>query len=277
MTAAAAWIVEVETPEGEGWLTDAERARAASLATGARRRDWLLGRAAAKKLLAASESARSGEPLELRDVEVLADGTGAPVASLSPARGGWRLPWSLSLSHSGGAAVAALLPEAEGIPGIDLERVEPRAASFVETFFTAAEARQAALAGAGRDLFVTATWSAKEAVLKALHLGLTVDTRDVETLPTALTSFPGGPWRVVDVRPGRAGGALPIAPGESLVASWRTLGPWVLAFAVRGRSGPGAAAGSRSQSRGPAPSPLPLGGSVPEAFLRLQSPGSSTR
>jgi 4'-phosphopantetheinyl transferase len=273
LTAPPAWLVEVEAPQGEEWLTDSERARAASLATSTRRRDWVLGRAAAKRLLAASESARSGEPLGLADVEVLADGTGAPVAALSPARGGGRLPWSLSLSHSGGAAVAALLPEGEGIPGIDLELVEPRAPSFVETFFTPAEARQAARAGAGRDLFVTATWSAKEAVLKALHLGLTVDTRDVEALPTALTAGPGGPWRIVDVRAGRAGGSLPIAHGESLVASWRTLGPWVLALAVRGRAGPAPG----SPSRGAAPSALPHVGGVPEASLLSQRPDRSTR
>ncbi len=47
------------------------------------------------------------------------------------------------------------------------------------------------------DTLVTATWSAKEAVLKALQLGLTVDTRRV----TVLCQFDGDltQWTPVEV------------------------------------------------------------------------------
>ena len=64
--------------------------------------------------------------------------------------------------------------------GADIERIDPRPWRFVEDYFT--EAEIACVHAVPVDLspiVVTAIWSAKEAVLKALHLGLTVDTRHV--------------------------------------------------------------------------------------------------
>ena len=57
MSPAAAWLLEAALPPGEGWLTPAEREKAASFPARSRRADWLLGRAAAKRLVAAAESA----------------------------------------------------------------------------------------------------------------------------------------------------------------------------------------------------------------------------
>ncbi len=239
MSPAAAWLLEAALPPGEGWLTPAEREKAASFPARSRRADWLLGRAAAKRLVAAAESARTGVFLGPADVEVLQGTNGAPRVLL---------PWELTLSHSGGIAAAALLPSGAGVPGVDLEKVEPRAASFVETFFTEAEAERAWSAGPLRDLLVTATWSAKEAVLKALLVGLSVDTRSVETLPTPFPAAPGSPWRLVDVIPGPS---TPFPPGERVDAFWRPLGPFVLALAVRRASSAPAAI----------PGPLPHPGS----------------
>jgi phosphopantetheinyl transferase (holo-ACP synthase) len=45
-------------------------------------------------------------------------------------------------------------------------------------------------AGEMRNVAVTAVWSAKEAVLKALHLGLTVDTRSVACMIEPLGERP---------------------------------------------------------------------------------------
>ena len=67
--------------------------------------------------------------------------------------------------------------------GADMERVERRSDEFVADYFTKKERRLVTeAAGEMRDVVVTAVWSAKESVLKALHLGLTVDTRAVVCL-----------------------------------------------------------------------------------------------
>jgi phosphopantetheinyl transferase (holo-ACP synthase) len=76
-----------------------------------------------------------------------------------------------------------------------MERIETRGWEFVDDFFTPdeiAQVRETSLAE--RDTLVTAIWSAKEAVLKALHVGLTVDTRCVSvTLDTRLLPLDNAP------------------------------------------------------------------------------------
>lgn len=117
-----------------------------------------------------------------------------------PVVSGMRLPVSLSISHCGDTAFCALHvagddardgdPLFNGLPtdgriqiGADIERVEPRSAGFVEAYFTLAETAWIGQAPAEwQNVLVSATWSAKEAVLKSLGLGLTVDTRRVACL-----------------------------------------------------------------------------------------------
>jgi hypothetical protein len=63
-----------------------------------------------------------------------------------------------------------------------MEWVEARPAGFAEAYFTEAELEWVAQAGVEQDWLVTAIWSAKEAALKAMRLGLTVDSRAVSCL-----------------------------------------------------------------------------------------------
>ncbi|MCZ7667962.1 MAG: 4'-phosphopantetheinyl transferase superfamily protein [Chloroflexi bacterium] len=64
-----------------------------------------------------------------------------------------------------------------------MERIASRSPEFVTDYFTKEEQVLVDRASADmRDVAVTAVWSAKEAALKALHLGLTVDTRAVTCL-----------------------------------------------------------------------------------------------
>ena len=96
--------------------------------------------------------------------------------------------WLDSTVHRDTFAVAAYTQSKEIHIGIDLETVEPRAWSFVEDFFTTDEAAYArTLPISLTDRWVTIVWSAKEAVLKAWHKGLRLDTRSVEILPGGLT------------------------------------------------------------------------------------------
>jgi 4'-phosphopantetheinyl transferase len=144
-----------------------------------RRQEWLLGRWTAKQLLQRSLNAYRGVPLA--GISVNNDPDGAPYLSVE---GEGRLPASLSISHRAGRAVCALSPAMSPSIGVDVEHVEPRAASFVNDFFTADEARRVwACSEVQRDTLVTAIWSAKESVLKGLRKGLRLDTRSVEIGP----------------------------------------------------------------------------------------------
>jgi 4'-phosphopantetheinyl transferase len=131
--------------------------------------------------------------------------------------------WSLSISHSQGKALAALLKG--GVVGADLERVEGRAAVFVEDYFTEAERAAVGMVPAGeRDGWITGIWSAKEAALKALRIGLGVDTRAVSCVGTRLD----GEWSPVDIRvdAGRLG------EEARLREWWRLEGGYVLSVAI---------------------------------------------
>jgi len=156
-----------------------------------RRREWLLGRWTAKQLLAAYLGEEGSAP-PLDEITIANDPTGAPYAyfdrSPSQSEPDRRIPVSLTISHSGEISLCALVAQRGGprvsahLPSVggDVEQIEPRSPSLVRDFFTAEE--QAALIAAPphlRDALATAIWSAKEAALKALRLGLSVDTRQV--------------------------------------------------------------------------------------------------
>ena len=164
-----------QLPEGLDWLTPHEQARFEEFRFEKRRRDWLLGRWAAKQaLLELAELPQS----DIARFEILSESSGAPVATLD----GQPFDAGLSISHSNGRAFATVSSETNDL-GCDLELVEPRSATFVDTFFTEAERERVARAAAEeRDLLVTMIWSAKESTLKALRTGLRVDTRSVEVL-----------------------------------------------------------------------------------------------
>lgn len=167
-------VVNVDDlPATAGWLSDREIDTARSLKVAKRRQDWLLGRYAAKRGLAAL-TGLGDETLSRWDIRTHEDG--APEAWLD----GRPAAPSLSLSHSGGRALC-VVASADVSPGCDLEQVETRSIGFVETFFTAAERLQVARASPpDRDLLVTLLWSAKESALKSLRHGLRKDTRSVE-------------------------------------------------------------------------------------------------
>jgi 4'-phosphopantetheinyl transferase len=160
---------------------------------------------------------------------------GYPVPRVS----GMRLPISLSISHSSEIALCALYavggrwqvvaqhpgghsPEwaggrwqdqaiSTGFPagglvqvGVDVEGIAPRADSFMQAYFAADEMHWIGQAlGGEQALLATVTWSAKEAVLKALQLGLTVDTHRVICLPATgleLTAGADQGWCEVHVQ-----------------------------------------------------------------------------
>ena len=173
-----------------GLLTMTETAQYGGYLSPRRRRDWLLGRWTAKRLVQTHLIATEGFRPALDSFRIEQYPSGAPYVygehpALYKATHNGQMPLLLSISHSHGYAFCALCVEDRGYArlGVDIELVEPRSDNFVQEFFTAEE--QSCLGRCSlalSDLMLTATWSAKEAALKATHLGLRADPRSVQCL-----------------------------------------------------------------------------------------------
>jgi 4'-phosphopantetheinyl transferase len=208
---------------------------------GKRRADWLAGRTAAKAVVAAALGAAGLGPWRPAELEIRSEASGMPFAALAreahaagPFSPGDRLPVSVTISHLGGHTLCAAECEpGGGAPrrtlGIDLGEVEPRSSAFAATFLAEDEQRRVREAAPGeRDLVANVVWCAKEAVLKALGLGLTVDTYAVRCLPGEVAADPGewdlapdgGAWRVLAI----ACDPALVAGGARVRGIWRQLG-----------------------------------------------------
>jgi phosphopantetheinyl transferase (holo-ACP synthase) len=155
----------------EQWLTPREHATFDTLVVPKRRREWLAGRVAAKELVRRRHHVAGEEAL--RRIEIVAPAQGPHKGKPSYEIDGVPGPFDLSISHSGDHAVAALAAVAGIRIGIDLERIEPRARSFEALALSAAERNVIEeLAPAARALAVTERWVLKEALSKALGIGL---------------------------------------------------------------------------------------------------------
>jgi len=216
--------------QGQAWpglLSPREEEIFTRLAFLPRRRKWLLGRVAAKQLVM--------QMLGMADVpatrlSVLNRPSGEPFV-LVTGQGEW--PYAISLSHRGEAGLAAA-PETCGQRiGADLETVEPRDPALVRQFFTDAEAVLVATSGESCDEVVARIWSAKEAVLKLLGLGLRLDTRAIEVrlkgAPCA--GCPAG-FAPIDVR--LFSDQIPAPLPEPPQVVWRREGGFVLTVACSG-------------------------------------------
>jgi 4'-phosphopantetheinyl transferase EntD len=138
-----------------------------------RRLEWLLGRMVAKDALRSFLAERYDLRLPPADVEILPDENGRPVPGGAWTRQVSRLP-ILSLSHSSGVAVAVVGDgdSATGV-GIDLEHAGRLTDGAEDLAFTSAEqALLGAVADGRQESWPLRLWCAKEAVAKALGLGL---------------------------------------------------------------------------------------------------------
>ncbi len=175
------WLAhgEHEVAAGTQWLSPHERSVLAGIRYTKRYTEFLTRRFTAKRALATLLQ-RDRSPEALAAIEIGNHPGGAPYVALD----GCQAPIEVSLSDRAGWAVCLLgAPDsALGPLGIDLEIVEPRSDAFVEDFFTAAERDfvRALPAGEARDEAANLVWSAKEAALKVLKVGLRADTREVE-------------------------------------------------------------------------------------------------
>ncbi len=157
-------VVDLQTlPPAQTVLSQREQAFYQTLKLPKRQTEWFGGRLALKKLLAAY----TGKALP--DFTLLAkDRIGKPIITVGEKE--FHIPFSLT--HSNGYAVAAIAPDVKYI-GIDLEKIAPRINAWKRDFFHSSELTQEG------DGFLTSLWTQKEALVKLLGSGLTVNSFEV--------------------------------------------------------------------------------------------------
>lgn len=161
-----------------GWLSPVEKESLRGMRFPKRRREWLSGRWTAKQLLLHCAPHLAGR--RLAEISIENQIHGNPVVFVR----GQRLPGCLSLSHRENQAAAAYIADGDVFVGIDVEWIEERHSAFLQDYFTEKEIEWVtAVAKPEQPLRTTLIWSAKEAALKSLQLGLAVDTHTVEVHP----------------------------------------------------------------------------------------------
>jgi 4'-phosphopantetheinyl transferase len=215
------WLAqgEPDVPAGNDWLSVHEREVLAGIRFTKRHVEFRTRRWAAKRAVTALLG-RDDSTAALAAVEIGHHVGGAPFVRID----GREAAVEISLSDRAGWAVCLVGAPGRGLGplGVDLEIVEPRSEGFAADFFTAAERLHVAglAAGAARDAAANLIWSAKEAALKVLKVGLRADTREV-TVDLAGTPRSDG-WAplTVTARDGR------VFPGW-----WRRDGDFLLTIA----------------------------------------------
>lgn len=171
-------------------LSPAEAAVLGAFPVQKRRRDWLAGRLAAKRALSAVLGVPAG------GIEILNEPSGAPRARIPN-----RTAPAFSISHCARGGLCAVL-SGPGLIGADFEPIASHGPAVLDLFVHRAE-----LAPLDEEaaLWQTRLWTAKEAVLKLLELGLSCDPRDVRWFSATARLELDGPalrrWRELGAPP----------------------------------------------------------------------------
>lgn len=152
-------IAHSDDSVGVADLHQHERDEYSALPHDARRADWLAGRHAAKRAIAAHCDVPKGR------VRLIARRGAAPIALLRNDDASWtELPISLSISHHDGRGLAAVA-DCPARVGVDLARSGEIEREHHRYFLAPSERAVAGRVGA------TLVWALKEAAWKALSLG----------------------------------------------------------------------------------------------------------
>ncbi len=161
-----------DTPDDQSWLSASELEQYQRFRFPKRQKEWLAGRFVGKSLLKALVF--EAEPILLDQLTIQNEPGGTPFIRYDQNR----LNGSLSLSHRELFSAAAWCDDEEVSIGIDLEVIETKSTGFIEDYFSKEESKSVlSLPVEQRDLAASLLWSGKEAVLKALKMGLRIDTR----------------------------------------------------------------------------------------------------
>lgn len=205
------------------FLANEELSHYRSLSVPKRREEWLLGRWTAKRLIQRVISHDSNVSVRPQDIQIHNRSDGSPVVELAGLAS-----LTLTISHSHGHAFCAVVAGSNQLIGADLEHIEPRSKLFAEDYFTTPEndVLDRAKSEAQRSLLTTAIWSGKEASLKAVRAGLTVDTRSVTCLFDLDGLDAAATWSPFQIS------WTPESGLPSLTGLWRQIDPFVLTLAL---------------------------------------------
>jgi phosphopantetheinyl transferase len=200
-----------------GILTAGERAVLDAFPVERRRRDWLAGRLAAKRVLRAACRRRGETVPAYISIEIRNDARGAPRVAVD-GRPDLDERLDISIAHSDGGAVAAVADRlASGTVGVDVEVTKPLSLDLLKRVLRPEEL--------GRLDGVSSThptplemWTAREAAMKAAR-HLSDALRDVELSWT----------RTRTIRARIVGAGL---PAHSILVRHRTVGPYTIALAL---------------------------------------------
>jgi phosphopantetheinyl transferase len=152
-------------------LAPDESAAWQGLGAAKRRREWLMGRIAAKDAVRLHLEKARGLRLPVREIAILADERGRPHARVPLLAATGASP-AVSIAHTDGVAVAVVSGRGDGI-GIDVERLDRRRGDYERAAFGDDERlRLDAGPPAGRAARALRLFCAKEAAAKATGLGL---------------------------------------------------------------------------------------------------------
>jgi len=146
-----------------------------------RKREWLLGRIAAKDALRHLLRKHGVKDVRMADIETRKDDAGSLVVD-----GQWlrQIEWqpAISISHKDAFAVALAVKGRGGTNcGVDMESIEKKEEGFEKLACTDAEIKAlSATPAALRDSLLIKFWCAKEAVGKALFKGLSNNPKSLE-------------------------------------------------------------------------------------------------
>ena len=190
------WLEQTgaDVPPGNNWLSANEAAFFDSLRFPQRRSSWRLGRWTAKRALAARWNLPPS-PESLAKIEVRPAPSGAPEVFFENASA----HAAISLSHRNDRALCFVGPSGADL-GCDLELIEPRSDAFVSDYFISEEREMVGQRSAeDRPAILALLWSAKESALKALRVGLRLDTRSMIVGPLDASAGDDG-WCALRVR-----------------------------------------------------------------------------
>lgn len=177
-----------EVERYEDFLTPGERIASREY-TMERRRQWLLGRVAAKRAIREHLKLRHNFEISYTDIEIVSskfDRPGLALHSISSIAKDMRRTvveeTSFSISHTDDIAIAsACSKQTEGYTGVDIERIRPLKERVIRAYMTPRETSEySSLSGDAKIRYSVLVWSAKESYLKAVGTGLLMHPNRVE-------------------------------------------------------------------------------------------------
>jgi|SRR5579872_872540 len=202
---------EADVPETDEWLGPSELRRLDNLRFPKRHFEWRLGRWTAKCAIAVVQDLPL-LPDSLAKLEIRAAPSGAPEVFVANKRA----DITVSISHRAGLAICAIASARVKL-GCDLEVIEPHSQAFVEDYLTHDEQLRVTEASSDdRTRLVALLWSGKESTLKAMEVGLRVDTRCITVKPGEGRGLSG--WTPLETRS---------TAGDTFRGWWRQANSWL--------------------------------------------------